>query len=89
MSSMWKDIRMKSWNPVKTSNFNANWGEGEFTCIHTMKDPNGAWWQAEFGAVVKVAKVKILNRGDCCGRRLDGTRVYVGQQLCGEISNPE
>jgi len=26
MSSMWKDERMKPWNPIKTINFNANWG---------------------------------------------------------------
>ena len=44
MSSKWKDDRMKPWNPIKTINFNANWGQGEFTCIHTMNDKEGAWW---------------------------------------------
>ena len=79
---------MKPWNPFKTANFNANWGQGEFTCIHTMNDEAGPWWQAKFGAVVTVTKVQILNRGDCCGRRLNGAKVFVGQELCGTIENP-
>ena len=44
MSSQWKDERMKAWNVIKTNKFNANWGKGEFTCIHTMNDKDGAWW---------------------------------------------
>ena len=49
MSSQWKDDRMKPWNPIKTKNWNAKWGQGEFTCIHTMNDEEGAWWAADFG----------------------------------------
>lgn len=26
MSSRWKDHRIKPWNPIKTTNFNSNWG---------------------------------------------------------------
>ena len=44
MSSKWNDARMKAWNVIKTQNWNANWGQGEFTCIHTMNDKEGAWW---------------------------------------------
>jgi hypothetical protein len=57
MSSYWKDARMKAWNVIKTANFNPNWGAGEFTCIHTLNDEAGPWWQAKFGAVVTVTKV--------------------------------
>ena len=38
MSSMWNDARMIPWNPVKTLNWNANWGGGEFTCVHTLNE---------------------------------------------------
>ena len=89
MSSMWKDVRMRSWNPVKTRNFNPNWGQGDFTCIHTLNDIEGPWWKARFGSTVTVTKVKILNRGDCCGKRLDGAKIFIGENLCGTISNPE
>jgi len=57
MSSRWNDERMQPWNVVKTANFDANWGKGEFTCIHSMKDEEGAWWKASFGGEVTVTKV--------------------------------
>jgi hypothetical protein len=47
MSSKWKDKRMKPWNPIKViERFNANWGGGAFTCIHTLNDAEGPWWKA-------------------------------------------
>ena len=48
MSTKYKDKRMKPWNVVKTTNFNSNWGQGEFTCIHTLNDKEGPWWKALF-----------------------------------------
>jgi len=85
---MWKDERNQPWNVIKTNNFNANWGQGEFTCIHTMNDAAGPWWQAKFGFKAVVTKVKVLNRGDCCGNRLDGAKVFIGDSVCGTIKNP-
>jgi len=35
-----------------------------------------------------VKKVQILNRGDCCGNRLNNGKVFVGSKLCGNIKNP-
>jgi hypothetical protein len=29
--------------------------------------------------------VRILNRRDCCGGRLAGTKVFVDEQLCGQV----
>jgi len=87
MSSKWKDERNVPWNVFKTANFNANWGQGEFTCIHTMNDEAGPWWKAKFGAKVTITKVQILNRGDCCGERLKGVKVFVGGTLCGKIED--
>jgi hypothetical protein len=34
-----------------------------------------------------VTKVQVLNRGDCCGKRLNGAKVFIGENLCGKISN--
>jgi len=28
-----------------------------------------------------------LNRGDCCGKRLKGAKVFVGSELCGTIND--
>ena len=33
-----------------------------------------------------ITKVQILNRGDCCEKRLDGAKVFIGSTLCGTIS---
>lgn len=62
MSSKWNDERMKPWNVIKTDKWNANWGKGQFTCIHTLNDEAGAWWKAKFGQDLTVTKVKLLNR---------------------------
>jgi hypothetical protein len=84
---MWKDDRMMPCNPIKTVQYNPNWGKGEFTCIHTLKEEDGPWWQAKFNATYVVSKVKILNRGDCCGGRLNEAKVFIGRDLCGTIEN--
>lgn len=88
MSSTWKDDRIRAWNPLKGKPFNKNMFKGSNTCIHTMNDEAGPWWKANFGMNVVVTKVKILNRGDCCGKRLDGANIFVGDKLCGTIKDP-
>jgi len=42
---------------------------------------------ASFGAVVTVTKVQILNRGDCCGKRLSEAKIFIGETLCGQIDD--
>lgn len=37
---------------------------------------------------VLVTKVQILNRGDCCGKRLKGAKVFIGDNLCGVLEDP-
>jgi hypothetical protein len=32
--------------------------------------------------------VQILNRGDCCGKRLNGAKIYVGDKLFATINDP-
>ena len=32
-----------------------------------------------------VDKVRILNRFNCCGDRLGGTSVFIGEKLCGKV----
>lgn len=78
MSSLWKDKRVQPKNPFKSTTFNSNWGGGDFTCVHTLNDPNGAWWRYNFGIDLVVTKVKVLNRNDCCGERLLGAKIFVG-----------
>ena len=37
------------------------------------------WWRVDLGRVEPVAEVNILNRGDCCGDRLNGAEMRVGR----------
>ena len=45
------------------------------------------WWKADFGGDYRIAMVKVLNRKDCCGGRLAGTKVFIGNTQCGVIEN--
>ena len=44
------------------------------------------WWKAEFGGEYQISMVKIRNRRDCCGNRLKGTKVFIGNTQCGTIN---
>ena len=46
-------------------------------CAHTNSDLN-AWWRVDLGDSHPVSKVYVLNRGDCCGERLNGFEIRVG-----------
>ena len=47
-------------------------------CTHTLED-NSPWWRVDLGRVEPVAEVNIVNRGDCCGDRLNGAEIRVGR----------
>ena len=68
----------KAENVIKSENWNAKWGEGDLTCIHTLNDKDGAWWKGSFGMQVTVTRVQILNRLDDDGKNINGAQVMVG-----------
>ena len=47
-------------------------------CAHTSQESD-PWWRVDLGRVEPVAEVNILNRGDCCGDRLNGAEMRVGR----------
>jgi len=51
------------------------WGQGSCTHTTTMTNP---WWQVDLQQTASVTKVKVTNRAYCCGSRLDGFKVRVG-----------
>jgi len=88
MSSTWKDKRVHPFNVFKSNRFAPRWGTGSFTCIHTLNDAGGAWWMAPFkGGNTAVLRISILNRADCCGKRINNAKVFVGSKLCGVVKN--
>jgi len=52
---------------------------------HTQKGV-GKWWEVRFRQGYWVDRVRVLNRKDCCGARLDRTKVFIDNQYCGAIS---
>ena len=48
------------------------------SCAHTNDDIS-PWWMVDLGTPSLVKKVYIVNRGDCCGERLSGFEIRVGE----------
>jgi len=75
-------------NPYGRNQFpaqNAFKGGSKFT--HTNAGV-GEWWKCSFnGGNQWVWKVRVLNRRDCCGGRLKGTKISIGGQECGTIND--
>ena len=50
-------------------------------CVHTEENEDYAnpWWRVDLGQVEPVNEVYIVNRGDCCGDRLNPFEIRVGK----------
>ena len=57
-------------------NSNTNWGGG--SCVHTSPEKQ-PWWRVDLGKVELVNEVYVVNRGDCCGNRLNPFEIRVGK----------
>ena len=57
-------------------------GWSDNSIAHTSIEDN-PWWRVDLQAQRTVAAVRVINRGDCCGTRLDLFTVKVGDQVCG------
>jgi alpha-L-fucosidase 2 len=42
-----------------------------------------AWWQVDLGAASTIQTIKIYNRTECCGDRLNNSYVFLSQQPFG------
>ncbi|XP_060134163.1 uncharacterized protein LOC118089697 [Zootoca vivipara] len=65
------------------------------TCTHTQLDKE-PWWHVDLGEQFAISAVVVKNRGDCCGKRLQGAEIRVGDSvadrgksnhLCGTITD--
>ena len=54
---------------------NWDWTVSSVTHTNLEKDP---WWLADFGSTQFVHTVKTYNRADCCGERLAGYQIAIG-----------
>ena len=58
-------------------NTDGNWYNNSVT--HTVGE-NGGWWEVDLGAVYDISEIKLYNRTDCCGDRLQKFRISVSNQ---------
>jgi hypothetical protein len=42
-----------------------------------LDDEAGPYWMVNLPRKMKIGKVKILNRGDCCNKRIEGVKIFV------------
>ncbi|XP_067249145.1 fucolectin-1-like [Chanodichthys erythropterus] len=59
-------------------NSNSNYAHG--SCTHTNSEHN-PWWRVDLMGVYSINKVTIANRGDCCGERISGAQIRIGNSL--------
>ena len=57
-------------------NPDSNYGGG--SCTHTNREP-GAWWRVDLLASKTIGKIAIVNRADCCSKRLKQVEIRVGE----------
>ncbi|KAI4891192.1 hypothetical protein NFI96_006425 [Prochilodus magdalenae] len=50
------------------------------SCTHTSYESN-PWWRVELQGVYNVSSVSVTNRGDCCGQRINGAQIRIGNSL--------
>ncbi|KAM7435782.1 Protein sidekick-1 [Porites harrisoni] len=59
------------------------------SCAHTL-DEKQPWWRVDLGNVELVNEVYVVNRGGCCGNRLNPFEIRVGVNSSnGGITNPK
>ncbi|CAI5778802.1 Hypothetical predicted protein [Podarcis lilfordi] len=58
------------------------------SCTHTQLDTE-PWWHVDLGQQYAISAVVVKNRGDCCGKRLQGAEIRVGDSVADQgKSNP-
>ncbi|XP_062986057.1 fucolectin-like [Elgaria multicarinata webbii] len=84
-------------NPVAERAVDGNCGGDFYTslCVHTKYD-YCPWWYVDLGDQYDISAVVVKNREDCCGDRLKGAQIHVGDSvdangqcsfLCGTITD--
>ncbi|XP_066479178.1 fucolectin-like [Tiliqua scincoides] len=81
--------------PTKAVDGNCDGNMEHGSCTHTNLDTE-PWWYVDLGIRYAISAVVVKNRGDCCGSRLRGAEVHVGDSkgsssksnpLCGPIAD--
>ncbi|KAM4694447.1 fucolectin-5-like [Discoglossus pictus] len=56
------------------------------SCSHTHRN-YGPWWRVDLLKCHRISQIIITNRGDCCGERLNGAEILIGNSLSNNGNN--
>ena len=69
------DVNLGASSNAVDGKSNTNGNDG--SCSRTLKEKQ-PWWRVDLGNVELVNEVYVVNRGDCCGDRLNPFEIRVG-----------
>ncbi|XP_026226609.1 fucolectin-3-like [Anabas testudineus] len=76
-SDRYEHIFSNAYNAID-GNRVADFGAG--SCTHT-EEQNKPWWRVDLLESYIITSVTVTNRGDCCGERLNGLQIHVGNSV--------
>ena len=80
-------IRGPPWKPSSRAVDGDSQTSYRLSCIHTEESISfqNPWWRVDLEQVEPVNEVYIVNRGDCCGERLNPFEIRVGKTKLREV----
>lgn len=75
-TSQSSDLAGKTADLTVDGNTDSIWGEPGYSCTHTKNDKK-PWWQVDLQVETPIQSVKVWNRADCCGDRLNGFQIFI------------
>nr|XP_055055054.1 fucolectin-1-like [Misgurnus anguillicaudatus] len=58
-----------------------------YTCTHTVQTTDNPWWRVDLLDSFYISRVVVTNRPDCCGERLNGAEILIGNSLENDGNN--
>ncbi|XP_072000071.1 fucolectin-like [Engystomops pustulosus] len=87
MSSIYKDSNWGFFGMAINGidgNEDTNYYHGSCFHTHTELSP---WWRVDLLKSYRISRITITNRGDCCGSRINGAEILVGDSLANNGNN--
>ncbi|KAM3931076.1 fucolectin-like [Leptodactylus fuscus] len=88
-SSIYKDSRYHYGYlgmPINAIDGNQDTEFDHGSCSHTHQELS-PWWRVDLLRSYRIGHITITNRGDCCGNRLNGAEILVGDSLANNGNN--
>ncbi|XP_043100896.1 fucolectin-like [Puntigrus tetrazona] len=88
-----REVNVATWGTANQSTLAYNWSASNAldglssTCTHTQTQTD-PWWMLDLMKTYSVNRVTITNRLSCCGDRINGAEIRIGNNSTALLSNP-